>query len=489
MNIFRCLAVDMGASSVRILLGEISANQIQYKEISRFKNEIKTINKTDKWDIEDIYSKILFGISRALKLYPEVESIGIDSWGVDYVLIDAKGKLIELPYAYRDVRTKGMMTEWEKHMSRDETFRRTGINFYIFNTLFQLLAARQSNEIKKADALLFIPSYINFLLCGKKINELSISSTSQLLEANSNKFDQKIIKLLNAWHLNLEHAINPGKIIGTVTEKKLPKNKLSVVSVCSHDTASAVAATPSSSDEFIFLSTGTWCILGVEAKKPIITNEALEFGFTNERSYGNKYKLLKNIVGLWLIQGIRKAMPKNLDFSEIEKILIRSKHADQLIDPDDDLFYKPENMLEAFDIYFEKTGQKKPETYGQYIKCAYNSLSLSFVYYIEKLEYLCEKSYNTIHLIGGGSQSEYLCQTTADFSMKNVIAGPVECSTIGNILVQAIAFKKIKDLRDGRAIVKNSFLQTNFKPKIAENRRMDLYQKFIKLKEQKYVGK
>ncbi|MEN8121852.1 MAG: rhamnulokinase family protein [Bacteroidota bacterium] len=482
MDTLRCLAIDMGASSIRVLLGEISDNHIKYKEIYRFKNEIKLVNGSDKWDIEGIYTSLLEGINKALIDYPDIASLGVDSWGVDYVLIDRQGKLVEMPYAYRDSRTEGMMDKWKKRMSDEETFQRTGINFYVFNTLFQLISSQNSREIKKAHSLLFIPAYIYYRLSGKKINEVTISSTSQLLELNSNNFDKEILKKLDINPSFFGKTINPGNIVGKVNEAELVENKIQAVSVCSHDTASAVAAIPTNINDFIFISTGTWCIIGIESKNPILTKEALELGFTNERGYGNTYRILKNIVGLWLVQGIQKAMPESKDFSEMEKMAMESEPSDHIVNPEDEMFYNPDNMLEAFDHYFEKTGQSKPESIGQYIRCAYNSLSLVFNYYVNKLEALTNNSYETVHLIGGGSQSVHLCQSTANYTLKQVYSGPVECATIGNIMVQAIAMKKIKNIEEGRSIIKKSFPQKAFKPLLKENESKEMYQKFLKLK-------
>lgn len=489
MNIIRCLAIDMGASSIRLLLGEVSDNSIKQKIIYRFKNEIKYVNGSEKWDIESIYTNLLKGINTALKNYPDIKSLGVDSWGVDYVLIDKDSELVEMPYAYRDSRTEGMIDSWRNLMSDEETFQRTGINFYEFNTLFQLLSAKSGREIKKAQSLLFIPSYIYYRLSGKKFNEVTISSTSQLLELNSGNFDKEILKKLEINPSILGKTIQPGNIIGEVTETKLKENHMKAVSVCCHDTASAVAAIPYDGNEFVFISAGTWCILGVESKKPILSKEAMDLGFTNERGYGDVYRVLKNIVGLWLVQGIQKAMPGAKKFSELEKLAIESEPTMHIVNPEDKIFYNPENMLEAFDSYFEKTGQSKPETIGQYIRCAYNSLSLVFAYYIQQLEELNNSSYKTINVIGGGSQSDLLCQSISNYTFKQVYAGPVECSTVGNIMVQAIALNKIKNLEEGRSIIKKSFPPKAFNSQLSENESKKIFQKFIKLKNQQYVRK
>ncbi|NJM15910.1 MAG: hypothetical protein HC896_11570 [Bacteroidales bacterium] len=237
----------------------------------------------------------------------------------------------------------------------------------------------------------------------------------------------------------------------------MPANQLTAVAVCCHDTASAVAAIPSESQEFIFLSTGTWCIVGIESATPLLSKEALELGFTNERGFNNTFRTLKNIVGLWLVQGLQKVMPNNPDFGTIDKMALQCEEPVNLVNPNDPLFYNPDNMLEAFDRYFEKTNQAKPASYSAYFKCAYNSLCLSINFYVEKIEELTGKKHGFLHIIGGGSQSVYFCQTLANVSGKKVVAGPVEATALGNILVQAIANNKISNLQQGRQLVKQSF--------------------------------
>ena len=472
----------MGASTIRIFLGELHGDIIQFKEIHHFKNEIKKVEGKDKWDIEEIYKQIVFAINRALEQYPDIESIGVDSWGVDYVLLDKKGDLLEQPYAYRDTRTEGMREIWAQMMSDYETFERTGINFYIFNTLFQLLSAKGSELMKKADSLLFTPSYIYYRLTGKKNNELCISSTSQMLALNSGQFDKDILKKLNITNSLLGETIKAGTKIGACNEKNLQKNSITAVAVCEHDTASAVAAIPATGSDFLYISTGTWCILGIESEKPLISQNALKLGFTNERGYDDSYRVLKNIIGLWTVQGLQKAYHKPVGYATLEKMAVEATPTYHIVDPDNKLFYNPDNMIDAFNSFFEKTGQSKPETIGQYINCAYRSLSMAFNFYIQELETLTNKRYQNMHVIGGGSQSDILCQNIADYTDKNVFSGPVECATIGNLMVQAIGMRKIKNIEDGRKIIKKSFPPKMFKPQKDAKKSSEMYQKFIEIK-------
>jgi rhamnulokinase len=455
---FRCIAIDMGAGSIRLLVGTVNTSDISLQEIHRFKNEIKIIDGHDRWDIEYIISEIVIGIKKSLDLHGnQIQSFGVDSWGVDFVLLDEKGKLLEIPISYRDARTEGMQEIWEKAMSKEETFERTGINFYIFNSLLQLFAIKNDPVLKKAQTILFIPNYVYHQLAGSTVNELSIASTSQLVNVNSKQMDDKVLGFLNLLPKKFGEIIDPGRIIGHVNHQGLPANDIKAVSVCSHDTASAIVAVPAEKSGFAFISTGTWCIVGVESDKPALSEFALKSGFTNERGYNNTYRVLKNILGLWLIQGLQKSFGDCFTYHDLEKMANEASATGHYIDPEDTSFFNPENMKTAFDNFFKKTGQSIPATPGEYIKCAYNSLCNSFAKCISQMELMLETNIEVIHIIGGGSQSEYLCQTTANTCCKKVISGPVEGAGIGNIIVQAIAMGYITDLKEGRQMVKNSF--------------------------------
>jgi rhamnulokinase len=463
----------MGAGSIRVLVGSLENSILSLQEVHRFKNEIQIIDGHDRWDINYIADEIITGINKGIEQYgSEIQSFGVDSWGVDFVLLDEKGSLLETPVAYRDARTEGMQEKWEKLMNREETFRRTGINFYIFNSLLQLLAIKDNPILKKAKRILFIPNYIYNRLSGSTTNELSIASTSQLLDVHSTQMDSKVLELLNIPSSIFGKITAPGQIIGEATLPELSGKGIKAVSVCSHDTASAVAAIPAEETGFAFISTGTWCIVGVESDKPALSDAALNNGFTNERGYGNTYRVLKNVLGLWLVQGLQKSFDNSYSFEELEKMAENAPSNSLYIDPEDASFFNPENMKTAFDNYFTRTGQSIPATPGEYVQCAYNSLCKSFAKCIGQLEQMLEKEINVIHLIGGGSRSEYLCRTTANVCNKMVISGPVEGSGIGNIMVQAIAMGYIKDIKEGRRIVKQSFACKRFDPApISTNRR------------------
>ena len=480
---FHCIAIDMGAATIRVLLGTIENSRIQYEEVYRFKNEIKFIDGHDRWDVDFILEHIITGINIAIeKSNNSVESLGIDSWGVDFTMLDEKGNLLETPVAYRDSRTSGMEEKWQTLMSKKETFERTGINFYIFNSLFQLFSIKNSDILKQASKIVFMPNYIYYKLTRQIANELTISSTSQLLDAGSTGWEEKVLMSCGVDSKQLGTVVMPGNILGQVNHQAVNSSQIKAVNVCSHDTASAIAAIPAEKSGFAFISTGTWCIMGVESQTPVLTEFALNKGFTNERGYGNTYRVLKNILGLWLVQGLQKTLPEKFSFDEMEKLAFDEKYAGYLINPEDELFFNPESMYEAFKQFFTKTKQGIPGGPGFYIKCAYDSLCLSFKQCIDELDQMFASKIEVMHMIGGGCQSEYLCKTTAGFCNKKLVAGPVEGAGIGNIMVQGIAMGKIKNLTEGRKMVRNSFEIKEYYPGTNNEKIKELEKKFMELK-------
>ena len=481
---FNCIAVDMGAGSIRVMLGVVSDSGISYREVHRFTNEIVESDGHDRWDMERIASEIWKGTSIAIEQSDDAPvSIGVDSWGVDFVHLDKRGELVETPIAYRDSRTEGMQELWKSLMPEMETFERTGINFYIFNTLFQLLSLKGSALISKTDRILFIPSYINYLLSGLAHNELTISSTSQLLGVEGDQWDQEIMQRLSLEKELLGDVIAPGTRLGPVIIPEAEGTGMESIAVCGHDTACVVAAIPVEDPNYAFISAGTWCIVGVESNQPLLGEEALTLGITNERGYGNNYRALKNIVGLWLLQGLKRHLPENTSYSQMEEMTRKGGPVMQVIDPDDPGFYNPEDMKEAFDTFFNKTGQAAPEHFGGYLLCAYDSLCFSFRYHIERLEQLSGRPIDVLHVVGGGSQSDYLNQRIATICHRKVVSGPVEGATLGNIMIQAIAMGRIRDLEEGRGLVKQSCPAKSYVPLQEPDRTSERYENFLKLKQ------
>ena len=317
---FSCIAVDMGAGSIRVMLGTLGESGISYREAHRITNEIVPIDGHDRWDMERIFMEIRKGIAKAIGMSREApSSIGVDSWGVDFVHLDDAGELVETPVAYRDARTEGMQELWKSRTSEMETFQRTGINFYIFNSLFQLISLKGSEVMEKTSRILFVPCYINYLLSGKALNEHTISSTSQLLKVHGDQWVPEILDKLSLEEEVLGKVILPGTRLGTVKIPEAEGTGLESIAVCGHDTACVVAAIPVEDSDYAFISAGTWCIIGIESGHPLLGEEALRLGITNERGYGNSYRSLKNIVGLWLLQGLKKHLGEDTSYPEMEE--------------------------------------------------------------------------------------------------------------------------------------------------------------------------
>lgn len=480
---FSCIAVDMGAGSIRVMLGTLRGDRIDLQEVHRIQNEIQVRHGRDTWDMDGIVQEIHTGISKAIEAAEDKPvSIGVESWGVDYVLLDEHGELVETPVAYRDKRTEGMQEKWRTLMPDSETFARTGINFYIFNTLYQLLSAKGSKAMQRSSKILFIPCYINYLLSGTAVNELTIASTSQMLNVRGDKWDSEILHMLDLEEDKLGRVVEPGTVLGRVCAPEAWEIHLQNVAVCGHDTACVVAALPVVNPNYAFISAGTWCIVGIESEEALISEKARLLGITNERGYANSYRSLKNIVGLWLLQGLKKHLSSDISFAQMEEMVSEEADIIQVIDPDNPLFYNPDRMKEAFDSYFEKTGQSRPGRFSDYIRSAYDSLCFSFRFHIEQLEQLSGRSIEVLHLVGGGSQSDYLCQRVASICKREVISGPVEGAAMGNILIQAIAMRKIKNLQEGRKIVRQSCQVKKYTPGKLTASLEERYSKYLAIK-------
>ena len=339
-----------------------------------------------------------------------------------------------------------------------------------------------SKALQRCSKILFMPCYINFLLSGKQVNELTISSTSQMLKVHGDQWDGDILERLGVEESKLGEVVEPGTLLGQVHLPEAGELRIENVAVCGHDTACVVAALPVENPDFAFISAGTWCIVGVESERPLISQESMQLGITNERGYGNSYRSLKNIVGLWLLQGLKKNLSAEISFAQMEEMVCEEVDIQQVIDPDDPLFYNPANMKEAFDAYFGKTGQSLPGRFSDYLRSAYDSLCFSFRFHVEQLEKLSGRSIEVLHLVGGGSQSEYLCQRVATLCKRKVISGPVEGASMGNILIQGIAMGKIRNLEEGRQVVRKSCPVKKYKPGSITESLEKRYRKYITLK-------
>jgi rhamnulokinase len=452
MKPFSCLAVDMGAASIRIVQG-IFTDKLVLNEIYRFENHIEWIDGAERWNLGKIVEGITTGIVKAFdQSNVPIESIGVDSWGVDFVLLGKDGTPLEDAISYRDKRTIGMKEKWNESFSLENTFKKTGINYNIFNTLYQLLSLKGSRQLHETRRILFMADYINYLLSGKAVNELTLSATSQMVNYQSADFDPIILSFLDIQSL-FGKPVLPGRKLGRL--KNFELNNTEVIVVAGHDTACAVAAIPFTNDNAAFISTGTWCIVGMLSDQPLISHKAFELGITNEVTADGKFRPSKNLIGLWLVQQLRVAFGSHNSFSEIEELVSNTPQSAFRIDTSDEGFYNPLNMKVAFDNYFETHFSTKLNSEAEYYRCAYDSLVDSFRKTLTDFEIIRGDKFETIHIIGGGSRSNLLCQLTANVTGKKIIAGPVEAAVIGNLLIQAKALDKSL-MNDIKSLITNS---------------------------------
>jgi rhamnulokinase len=467
------LAFDFGASSGRAIISKFDGEKIELEEIHRFANEPVKAGNHLYWDFLRLFYELKLGLKKAGAKYSNIASIGIDTWGVDYGFLDEKDNLISNPIHYRDSRTENMLSEIEKIVPYEEIYKETGIQYMALNTLYQLYADKlyRENVLKEAKSFLFIPDLFNFYLTGNKYNEYTIASTSQLINASNKAWISDILEKLGIGSEVFENIIKPGTICGTLTEdiqNELAIKKIPVVAVGSHDTASAVAGTPLKKEENnAYLSSGTWSLLGLEIDTPIINEASLKYNFTNEGGVEDTIRFLKNINGLWIIQQLRKGWSEKygaVTFPDIIKEAEKAKNKAFIIDPNDDVFMAPLNMVEAIQNYCKEKGQGTPESLGDIAIAAYNGLTSEYKKVITILEEITGKTIEGINMVGGGIQDQFLCQLTADVTGKKVLAGPIEASVLGNIILQLMAIGEISSLKEGRLIIENSFEIKNYIP-------------------------
>lgn len=465
-KIYKFLAFDFGASSGRAMLAKFDGEKIVLEEKHRFSNDPVTVNGGMYWDVLRLFHEIKQGILKCANSGDrDIDCIGIDTWGVDYGLLDKNGELLSNPHHYRDTRTDGMYDAAFSIVPKEKIFEDTGIAFNWFNTLYQLLSEklRGSTALKNADKLLFMPDLFNYFLTGEKRCEYTIASTSQMLDAKKRVWAKDLLGKMGISDNIYADMVYPGEWIGTLKEElaaELGVEKIPVVAVASHDTGSAVVSVPTESDDYIYISSGTWSLMGVELDAPMVTKEALEHNFTNEGGAEKTIRFLKNIMGLWLIQESRRQWDREgelLSFDELEQQAKAAEPFASLIDPDYHEFQTPGNMPERIREYCRKTGQKVPETKGEIIRAIAESLAFKYRSTIEGMEEVTGKRYDVINIVGGGIKDKMICSFTANATKRKVLAGPVEATSIGNVIMQGVAMGAIKDLKEGRRIVKNSF--------------------------------
>ncbi|MDY3122568.1 rhamnulokinase family protein [Suipraeoptans intestinalis] len=486
----RVLAFDFGASGGRAMCGTFDGEKISIEELHRFSNDPVLVNGTMYWDVLRLLHEIKQGLIRAKK-YGKIESLGIDTWGVDFGLVDEQGRLLENPVHYRDVRTAGMIEKSFRKIDKERFYRITGNQFMELNTAFQLLSLTEERKelLERADQMLLMPDLFNFFLTGEKKAEYSIVSTTQLMDAKEGCWSKEVIEALGIPEHIFPEIIPSGTRVGELSDavcQELELDKMDVIAVAGHDTQSAMISVPAKEKDFIFLSCGTWSLLGTELDAPIISEKSRNYNITNEGGYEKKVSFLKNIIGLWCIQESRRQWMregKEYGFGELEELARKAQPLKCFIDPDAPEFTPAGNIPRRIREFCQRTGQEIPETVGEIVRCIDESLAMKYRYVKEEIQECTGKTYETLYMVGGGTQSRLLCECTANACGCTVSAGPIEATVLGNIALQLLAQKEISTLEEARQIIARSQEIRQFEP---ENERDwdEAYERF-----QKVIGK
>lgn len=486
------LAFDLGAESGRALIGTLVENKIKVDEVYRFPNVPVKVGSSVFWDVLRIWCEMKNAASLASsRLSGNLESIGVDAWGVDFALLDSSGELLGNPHHYRDPRTERAFEEVFKRVSREEVYFRTGIQFLRLNTLYQLysLVLNRSSILNAASKFLMMPDLFNYWLSGVKVSEFSDATTTQFFNPSKNNWDYELLEKLEIPTNFLPEIVKPGTVLGgisaSLSEELKLDSRVSIVAPACHDTASAVAAALLEDVGSAYISSGTWSLVGVEVDRPIISRKALEYNFTNEGGVFGKFRFLRNVQGMWLVQECRRnwvSQGKEYSYDELTRLASRSRRFIAFIDPDDGRFMAPTNMVEDIMRYLDETNQEKPRDEGELVRIILESLAFKYRLVLERIMELTGRKINRVNIIGGGSRNWLLNQLTADFTGISVIAGPVEATSIGNILMQAYAMGFVKSHKDIRRIVGNSFDFREFEPE-HEDSVEDAYTRFCSIAE------
>lgn len=467
------LAIDIGASSGRVMAGLFDGKKLSLEELHRFPNHGHQVLGHYHWNILSLFAEIRAGLAKAAVQHGRaLVSAGVDTWGVDYGYVDRRGQLLGLPFQYRDARTEGMEELACRRVPRARLYGTTGIQFLFFNTLLQVLSEVKSGSsaLKEAHRLLFTPDLLHYWMSGVQANEYTMASTSQMLDARSRKWATGMLKDLGIPTGMLGPIVKPGTVLGELLpelKKETGIRALKIVTPASHDTASAVAAVPAQGRDHVYLSSGTWSLMGIECDKPLLTPEAQALNFTNEGGVDGTIRLLKNISGLWLTQECRRIWSERgatYDFLQIAELARNARPFAAVIDPDAREFATPGDMPARIRAFVKNSGQRLPSGHGAIARTVYEGLALRYRDVFEKLCRLTGRDYDTLHIVGGGSKNVFLCQLTADAIQRPVLAGPDEATAIGNMLVQMVASGEVSSIAEGRELVRRSFPATVYEP-------------------------
>ncbi len=464
------LAVDCGAESGRVMAGLWDGGLMRLEEIHRFPTGITQMGDTMRWDIARIWGEIERGLGLAAQRFGDaIVSVGVDTWGVDYVLIDQAGELLEQPWNYRDARTRGILEKVQARVSLEDIFAASGVQFMEINTLYQLVASQERDPalLASADKFLMIPDYLHFKMCGARVGEFTNATTTQFFHPTQKAWSVELLQKLGLPTALLPEVVQPGTRLGrllpAVRERTGLHAGVEVIAPATHDTGSAVAGVPGAATEgrgrLAYISSGTWSLLGVELHEPDLSPRAFELNLTNEGGVDGTYRLLKNIMGLWLVQGCRRSFEKNgstNDYAALVEAAAGAPAFRSLIDPDDAIFLSPPDMPAAIAQFCRETGQPVPNTEGEFVRCALESLAIKYGIVLNWLKEMTGSFIGAVNIVGGGSRNRLLNQFTANACRRSVLAGPVEATVLGNVLVQARACGELTSLAEIRRVARAS---------------------------------
>lgn len=465
------LAIDIGASSGRHILGFLQNGKVILEEIYRFENKLISSHGHLCWDFDNLFQSILEGLKKCKEIGKIPTSMGIDTWGVDFVLLDDEDEVIGQTIGYRDSRTNGMDAKVEELINPEDLYKRTGIQKQLYNSIYQLYAIKEEHPeyFMKAKAFLLTPEFFNFKLTGNKMNEYTIATTTQLISPTTKQWDYDLIDLLGFNKSIFNDVYTPGEKVGNFTNevKENVGFDCNVILAPAHDTASAVLAVPTTDDDSIYISSGTWSLMGIEKDKADLSIKSMKHNFTNEGGYNYRFRYLKNIMGLWMIQSVRNELkvnnpyqgnvPINYTFAELCKEAEKADYYKGRVDVNDHRFLAPTSMIKAVEDYLVESNQLVPKSAGELAACIYHSLAESYADTVKELEEITKTTYNKIYIVGGGSNADYLNQLTAQYTNKKVYAGPGEATAIGNILAQMLQKGVFVNVSEARKVVYNSF--------------------------------
>ncbi len=454
------LAIDIGASSGRHMLASVADGKMQLEEIYRFPNGMDNVNGTLCWDVKRLFTEIKNGLKKCKELGKIPVSMGIDTWAVDYVLLDKDDRILGDTVGYRDSRTDGMDQKVYEVISQSALYERTGIQKQMFNTIYQLMAVKEQHPeyMEQAESLLMIPDYFQFLLTGVKKMEYTNATSTQLIDPKTNDWDYELIEMLGYNRKMFRPVSMPGTVVGHFT-KEIQEEvgfDCKVVLPATHDTGSAVLSVPTNDDNAIYISSGTWSLMGIERKEADCSMASMQANFTNEGGYDHRFRFLKNIMGLWMIQSVKKEFEEDLSFAEICERASKET-IDSIVDCNDDCFLAPQSMIKAVQDFCRATGQTVPQTVGEIAAVIYNSLGKCYGDTVKEIEAITGNTYDTIYVVGGGANAGYLNELTAKYTGKNVSAGPTEATAIGNITVQMLHDGVFASLPEARTCIGESF--------------------------------